>query len=47
MLKLLQAVAVSILTVASLANTVKVYTPHLASGEIRVNVLTYTVGRSM
>ena len=47
MLKILQAVAVSISTVASLANTVKVNTAHLPSGAIRLNMLTYTVGRGM
>jgi hypothetical protein len=44
MLKLLQAVAVSILAVASLVNTVKVNTAYLPSGAVRVNMLTYTVG---
>ena len=40
MLKLLQAVAVSVLTVASLDNTVKVNTLHIPSGVMRLNILT-------
>jgi hypothetical protein len=47
MLKLLQAVAVCILTVASLANTVQLKSAHLPSGAVKLNMLIYTVGRGM
>jgi hypothetical protein len=47
MLKLLQAVAVSVLTVTSLVNTVKANTAHIPSGAIQLHMVSYIVGRGM